>query len=111
MGGRASIQGDIYSFGIVLLELVTGKRPTDEIFNDGMSLHGVCKMALPGRVMEIADPSLLILEDGIEECLGSLMKIGVGCSIEAASERLGISEVLKLLNTIKQVYVGSNVLA
>ncbi|RWR84524.1 putative LRR receptor-like serine/threonine-protein kinase [Cinnamomum micranthum f. kanehirae] len=39
MGGEASIFGDIYSYGILLLEIFIGKKPTGEIFNESLSLH------------------------------------------------------------------------
>ncbi|CAL2267945.1 unnamed protein product [Prunus armeniaca] len=38
MGGQVSFLGDIYSFGIPLLEMFTGKRPTDDMFRDGLSI-------------------------------------------------------------------------
>ncbi|KAL5732827.1 hypothetical protein ACOSQ2_032519 [Xanthoceras sorbifolium] len=128
MGASASKQGDIYS-GILLLEILIGKRPTDEIFKDGLSLHSFCKMALPDRVMEIADSCLLIPEDNLNdqtnrnrnaeieecmkikmrECLISLVRIGVACSTEAPSERMGLSEVVMELNAIKQVFLGGGI--
>ncbi|KAL9666007.1 hypothetical protein QQ045_000329 [Rhodiola kirilowii] len=46
MGAIISTKGDIYSYGIVLLELITGKRPTNDIFNNGMSLRSFCKRAI-----------------------------------------------------------------
>ncbi|GJR39254.1 kinase-like domain-containing protein, partial [Tanacetum coccineum] len=39
--------GDVYSFGILLLELMTGKKPTDDMFNEGLSIHKFVSMALP----------------------------------------------------------------
>ncbi|XP_047308737.1 putative leucine-rich repeat receptor-like serine/threonine-protein kinase At2g24130 [Impatiens glandulifera] len=39
VGCKASIQGDVYSFGILVLEIITGKRPTDVIFQQGSTLH------------------------------------------------------------------------
>ncbi|CAL9247285.1 unnamed protein product [Arabidopsis halleri] len=39
MGGQPSIHGDVYSFGVLLLEMLTGKRPTNELFGDNFTLH------------------------------------------------------------------------
>ncbi|KAL5566982.1 hypothetical protein UlMin_030146, partial [Ulmus minor] len=62
MGGEASIQGDVYSFGILILEIFTARRPTDQMFDDSNNLHNFVKMALPDRLMEIVDPYLLSRE-------------------------------------------------
>ena len=62
MGGEASIEGDMYSYGILLLEMFTGKRPTDEIFEENFNIHQYAKMSLPKRVMQIVDPALLQLQ-------------------------------------------------
>lgn len=39
LGGNPSARGDVYSFGVMLLQLITGKRPTDVIFDEGLTLH------------------------------------------------------------------------
>ncbi|PQP93874.1 putative LRR receptor-like serine/threonine-protein kinase [Prunus yedoensis var. nudiflora] len=63
MGGQVSIMGDIYSFGILLLEMFIGKRPTDDMFTEGLSIHQFTAMAMPDHAMDIVDPSLLIERD------------------------------------------------
>uniref|UniRef100_A0A6N2M767 non-specific serine/threonine protein kinase n=1 Tax=Salix viminalis TaxID=40686 RepID=A0A6N2M767_SALVM len=60
MGGEASTQGDVYSYGILLLEMFTGKRPTDSMFTGDFNLHCFVEAALPDRVMEIIDPLLSV---------------------------------------------------
>ncbi|KAJ4978059.1 hypothetical protein NE237_008839 [Protea cynaroides] len=67
MGVQVSILGDVYSYGILLLEMITGKSPTDDMFKDGRSLHEFAAVAWPERVMEIADPLLFLEEESERE--------------------------------------------
>jgi hypothetical protein len=39
--------------------MFTGRRPTDEMFKDGLNIHNFVKMAIPRRLMQIVDPTLL----------------------------------------------------
>ncbi|XP_010431084.1 PREDICTED: probable LRR receptor-like serine/threonine-protein kinase At3g47570 [Camelina sativa] len=59
VGGQPSIFGDVYSFGVLVLEMFTGKRPTNELFGENFTLQSYAKLALPERVLDIADKSTL----------------------------------------------------
>ncbi|KAF3959574.1 hypothetical protein CMV_015623 [Castanea mollissima] len=92
-----STKGDVYSYVILLLEMITGKRPTNRVFEGGLILHNYASMALPNRVIEISDPKLLNNcgdTDRTEECLISMVKIGVSCSMELPQERWDIIKAL-----------------
>ncbi|KAJ1426373.1 Serine/threonine-protein kinase, active site [Sesbania bispinosa] len=111
VGGPVSPQGDIFSYGILLLEMLTGKRPTDSMFGEGLSLHNFCKMAIPERITEIVYWRLHIpfagegtgaMEDNIRECLVSFARIGIACSAEFPTQRMGIKDVIAELHAIKQ---------
>nr|BAD25047.1 hypothetical protein [Oryza sativa Japonica Group] len=67
LGNEVSILGDIYSYGILLLEMFTGKRPTGTEFKEALSLHNYVKMALPDNVIDIADQHLLSENNDGEE--------------------------------------------
>jgi serine/threonine protein kinase len=53
-----STHGDVYSYGILLLEMFTGKGPTDNEFGGAMGLREYVQMALPDRVSIIMDQQL-----------------------------------------------------
>jgi hypothetical protein len=67
LGNEVSILGDVYSYGILLLEMFTGKRPTGTEFREALSLHNYVKMALPDNVIDIADQHLLSENNDGEE--------------------------------------------
>ncbi|KAH7548517.1 hypothetical protein JRO89_XS14G0146100 [Xanthoceras sorbifolium] len=122
LGNDVSISGDVYSFGVLLLEMFTGKRPTDNMFNDEISLHHFAKVSLPERVMEIVEPSLLLelstvdndnnvkkftIQHGegrakTKECLVGVMRIGVVCSMESPAERMEMANVVAKLCSLKE---------
>ncbi|KAF3947305.1 hypothetical protein CMV_026542 [Castanea mollissima] len=74
MGGEASTEGDVYSYGVLILEMFTGRRPTDDMFKDGLNLHNFVKMSLPKRLIQVVDPMLLPREvEEIEVATAAMM--------------------------------------
>ncbi|KAJ0760266.1 putative protein kinase RLK-Pelle-LRR-XII-1 family [Helianthus annuus] len=114
LGSEMTSNGDIYSFGILVLEAMTGKHPTDDIFNEDLSLHKFASMALLDNVIDIIDVNILNLyqEDRIvlqnneenakkiEECLTLTIKIGVACSVDSPTQRMDVKKVVRELQRI-----------
>ncbi|KAL4188367.1 hypothetical protein AMTRI_Chr08g159720 [Amborella trichopoda] len=92
-GNEASTNADVYGFGILLLKMFTGKKPTDEMFANGLSLCEFVNKAYPNQVMEIMD--LRLCED-IQPCLVAIMKIGL-----SSKDRIGMRDALNKLQDIK----------
>ncbi|KAK3428771.1 hypothetical protein EUGRSUZ_E00240, partial [Eucalyptus grandis] len=110
MESVASREGDVYSYGILLLEMFTGMSPTNEMFRENFNLHKFVEEALPDQLLEITDP-LLLQEveshkgigrgDAARDCLEMVYRIGVACSVQARRERMNITEVEAQLHFIR----------
>ncbi|KNA10611.1 hypothetical protein SOVF_142810 [Spinacia oleracea] len=116
LGNEVSTWGDVYSFGILLLEMFTGKRPTNDMFNGDLSLHRFVENSLPQQVTEIIDRVLLEDIGEVEaekskmmmvESLISILEIAVSCSSEIPQERLDMSGVAGKLSSIRQKLLGT----
>lgn len=120
MGSLTSTEGDVYSFGILLLEIFTGRRPTDALFKDNENLHSFVQQALPDQVMDIVDQSAFYNEQPGElmettnwesyskfefrECLISLFRIGLKCSEPAPKDRMKMMQVSMDLISVKEKF-------
>ncbi|KAL8241390.1 hypothetical protein R6Q59_014745 [Mikania micrantha] len=125
VGSEMTSNGDVYSFGILVLEVMIEKKPTDEIFEEGLSLHKCASMALQDNIVtDIINVNLINvhLEEAevvndfkkeantktiIEECVSSTVKIGVSCSMDSPTQRMDIKNVVHklqhILNTLQNI--------
>lgn len=123
IGGEVSPQGDVYSYGILLLEMFIGKRPTNSMFTESVSLCNYVRKSLSTeKVIEIVDPKIIMeCEDGsirtqsnsksdhvskTEVCLTSILQVGILCCSERPRERMDIRDVLTELAVIRKLFVG-----
>ena len=120
MGNEVSIYGDIYSYGMLLLEMFTGKRSTDNMFHNSLSLRDFVKETLSEQIIDIIDPVALgerqkgekMMNDTcngnrngsfkIHECLILILGIGVAYSTEISRERMNFNAVIVELLSIRQ---------
>lgn len=98
LGGHPSTRGDVYSFGVMLLELISGKRPTDVISEEGHGLHEWVKNSYLHDVGAVVERSPL--SGGRPQCEGlemdvivELLELGVACSQLVPSMRPSMDDV------------------
>jgi len=111
MGCKISTGGDVYGFGVLLLELLTAKRPTDELFGDNLSLHKYVDIAFPEKINEILDPQMQNEEDEVvcnlrmQNYIVPLVEIGLMCSMESPKDRPGMQDVCAKIVTIQEAFI------
>ncbi|KAF3453753.1 hypothetical protein FNV43_RR04194 [Rhamnella rubrinervis] len=113
-GEKASTAGDTYSFGIMLLELFTGKCPTDERFTGDLNLPRWVQSAFPKNLMQVIIDSELLLhavyldeDDGMDDeyvspeiehdCLAAIIEVGLSCTRDSPDGRIIMRHALHKL--------------
>ncbi|KAM3391827.1 hypothetical protein ACQJBY_013135 [Aegilops geniculata] len=124
-GSKISMAGDVYSYGVIVLEMLTRKRPTDEMFRDGLSLYKFVEKSFPEKICEILDPRIIpyygnrdeeealsILLDqenhqtvaGTMSCITALVKLGLLCAAESPKDRPAMQDVYIEVTAIKEAF-------
>ncbi|XP_020098428.1 receptor kinase-like protein Xa21 [Ananas comosus] len=115
--GKVSTSGDVYSYGILLLETFSRKKPTDEMFAGESSLRRWVSESFPNAIENVVDKNLLKYEVNIDaangdkmnaeaasldyQCLLSLLELGISCSRESPKERPTMEDVVVRLKKIR----------
>ncbi|CAO2183185.1 unnamed protein product [Urochloa humidicola] len=126
--GKASRKSDVFSYGIMLLELMTGKKPTDAMFNEELSLREWVSQAFPSRLAHVVDHNIFLLGEEAtssrdiqqvgwssreEEsangwsCIEQVVELGLQCSRDSPEERLAMKDVAGKLARIKECLPSS----
>ena len=114
-GNMVTTHGDIYSYGVLVLETITGKRPTDSESRHGLGLREYVDRALHNSTLMDAvdtqlsmnlDNELHVMSDAssykrMADCIVSLLTLGVSCTQESPSRRMPTGDIIKELHAIK----------
>ncbi|EOA23453.1 hypothetical protein CARUB_v10016642mg [Capsella rubella] len=91
---------DVYGFGVLVLEVVTGKKPVEYMEDDVVVLCDMVREALEdGRADECIDPRLQG-KFPVEEAI-AVIKLGLICTSQVPSSRPHMGEAVNILRMIR----------
>lgn len=92
-------KSDVYSYGVVMLEVLTGKQPIDPTIPDGLHVVDWVKQKRGG--IEVLDQSLLSRPESEVEEMMQALGIALLCVSSVPDERPTMKDVAAMLKEIK----------
>ena len=99
---RCTTKGDVYSYGVVLLELLSGKKPIDPLeFGDNNLVGWAKQLMRENRSNEIFDPELLRGKKSGEAELYQYLKIACECLDDRPLRRPTMIQVMAMFKELQ----------
>lgn len=96
---RVNEKCDVYGFGVLILELVTGRRPVEYGEDSFVILSDHVRTLLEqGNVLECIDP--MMEEDYSEDEVLPVLKVALVCTSQIPSNRPTMAEIVQILQVI-----------
>ncbi|XVF58028.1 hypothetical protein PTKIN_Ptkin07bG0029400 [Pterospermum kingtungense] len=96
--GQLTEKADVYSFGVLVIEIVTGKRNTTFTQESGSLLQTVWTLYRSNALAEAVDPSITDEISAIEAPI--VLQIGLLCTQASGSSRPSMAQAVQML-TVK----------
>lgn len=95
-------KSDIYSFGVVLLELLTGKMPLDPTFGESIDIvEWVRQKGNKKTLKEALDPEIVGQCKYVEEEMLLVLKISLLCTAKLPKDRPSMRDIITMLGEAK----------
>ena len=102
----------MYSFGVMILELITGKRPTDVLFQEGLTLHDWVRRHYPHNFAAVVARSWLtdtgspaVQSDEmviVDDVVAELIELGLACTQHSPPARPTMVEACHEITLLRE---------
>ncbi|CAN4091954.1 unnamed protein product [Withania somnifera] len=103
LDGLVSTKCDVYSYGIMLLETFTRRKPNE--FEGDLSLKQWVSYSLPEAIVDVVDANLVTpIDNRLQkelDVVASIMTVALDCCAESPARRINMKHVVGMLQKIK----------
>lgn len=103
---RVTEKSDVYSYGVVLLELICRKLPVDPSFGDGVDIatwiRTKLKQSYPCSIISLMDEEIMYWPEDEQEKALEFLDLAVSCTQVACQSRPSMREVVNMLLKIEK---------